>query len=202
MSLKDILVFLDVSPASEGRLRLATRVARDHGASLSAVFAYDDQATDLPPGLGVPRRGLMTQLSPPRPTSRGAHRLSTLPSDGFGNLVQSLGGEGDWHQLDRANETELIALARTADLIVIGQINPNTRARADVATGRRCRRLWPTSADGSVYRHFYGSRTSCSRCLGRVARGSARSQRCATGDRRRGRGDSDDRARARQGFRA
>src|ERR1700678_864576 len=56
MALKDILVFLDVSPASEGRLRLATRVARDHGASLSAVFASNDLAADFPPGLGVPRR--------------------------------------------------------------------------------------------------------------------------------------------------
>ena len=64
MSLKDILVFLDVSPASEGRLRLATRVARDHGASLSAVFAYDNREADFPPGLSVARRGLMTQLIP------------------------------------------------------------------------------------------------------------------------------------------
>jgi nucleotide-binding universal stress UspA family protein len=127
MGLKDILVFLDASPASEGRLRLATRVARDHGASLSAVFAHNDQATDFPPGLGVPRRGLMTQLVP---TAADITRSAPFIDDAerqFRESRQSLGGEGEWHQLDRANETELIALARAADLIVIGQVNPNAR---------------------------------------------------------------------------
>ncbi len=127
MGLKDILVFLDVSPASEGRLRLATRVARDHGASLSAVFAYNDQAADFPPGLGVPRRGLMTQLVPSAADLTRSSPLIDVAEQRFRESRTSLGGEGDWHQLDRANEAELIALARTADLIIIGQINPSVR---------------------------------------------------------------------------
>lgn len=91
MSLKDILVVLDVSPASEGRLRLATRVARDHGASLSAVFAYDDQATDLPPGLGVPRRGLMTQLVPTAADITRSAPFIDVAERRFGNLVNPSG---------------------------------------------------------------------------------------------------------------
>jgi nucleotide-binding universal stress UspA family protein len=127
MALKDILVFLDVNPASEGRLRLATRVARDHGASLSAVFASNDLAADFPPGLGVPRRGLMTQLVPTAADLTRSAPFIDVAQQRFRESRNSLGGEGDWHQLDRANEAELVALARTADLIIIGQTNPNAR---------------------------------------------------------------------------
>ncbi len=128
MSLKDILVFLDVSPTSEGRLRLATRVARDHGASLSAVFAYDNRGGSFPPGLGVPRRGLITQLIPAIADITESAMFIDIAEQRYRECLHSLGGEGEWHQLDRADEAEVIALARTADLIVIGQINPNTRA--------------------------------------------------------------------------
>ena len=38
MNFRDILVFLDESSASEGRLHLATKITRDHGACLNAVF--------------------------------------------------------------------------------------------------------------------------------------------------------------------
>ena len=127
MALKDILVCLDVSPASEGRLRLATRVARDHGASLSAVFVSNDQTGDFPPGLSVPRRGLMTQLVPTAADLACSLPFIDVAQQRFRESRDSLGGEGDWHQLDHANEAELIALARTADLIIIGQNNPNTR---------------------------------------------------------------------------
>jgi nucleotide-binding universal stress UspA family protein len=127
MSLKDILVFLDVTPASEGRLRLATRVARDHGASLSAVFSHDDQATGLPPGLGVARRGLLTQLVPSAADITQSATCIDAAEQRFRESRHSLGGNGDWHQLDRCHEAELIALARTADLIVVGQINPSAR---------------------------------------------------------------------------
>ena len=37
MSLKDIVVSLDPSPAGEERLRLATRIARDQGAYLTPI---------------------------------------------------------------------------------------------------------------------------------------------------------------------
>jgi nucleotide-binding universal stress UspA family protein len=128
MSLKDILVFLDASSASEGRLRLATRIARDHGASLSAVFAYSDQAAASPPGVGAPSRGMMAQLIPSMADITQSAMFVDAAKQLFRECLHSFGGEGDWHQLDRTNEAELIALARTADLTIIGQINPNARS--------------------------------------------------------------------------
>jgi K+-sensing histidine kinase KdpD len=40
MNFKDVLVFLDVHHSSEERLRLASNLAREHGAKLSAAFVF------------------------------------------------------------------------------------------------------------------------------------------------------------------
>jgi nucleotide-binding universal stress UspA family protein len=73
MSLRDIVVFLDASPASEERLRLATCVAREHGAYLSAVFAHHEQTVDVAVGLAA-RHGMATQLVP---SAAGTRRSAT-----------------------------------------------------------------------------------------------------------------------------
>ncbi len=67
MNLKDVLVVLDASPASEARLRLAMCVARDHGASLSAVYMLDDREDNIPHGPGVLLRGVAAQMLPNMP---------------------------------------------------------------------------------------------------------------------------------------
>jgi nucleotide-binding universal stress UspA family protein len=69
----------------------------------------------------------MTQLVPTAADITRSAPFIDVAERRFRESRNSLGGEGDWHQLDRANEAELIALARTADLIVIGQVNPNAR---------------------------------------------------------------------------
>lgn len=108
MNLRDILVFLDGGAASEQRLWLATSIARQHGACLSAVFLQDDRVIEIP--------------------------RSTLPSETvrhmFRDCLRSFGGEGDWYPLDRIDTAELIALARAADLTIIGQANPYLRRSA------------------------------------------------------------------------
>lgn len=98
MSLRDILVFLDGGSASEGRLQLAVRIAREHGADLSGVFLHDDQAGVL---------------------------AAELAEQQFRACHTSIGG--DWHRMERRDPAGLIALARTADLVVLGQINPHVR---------------------------------------------------------------------------
>jgi hypothetical protein len=51
MALRDILVFPDAGNAGEGRFQLATNVARDHGATLSAVFLQNGHVAGSPPNL-------------------------------------------------------------------------------------------------------------------------------------------------------
>jgi len=61
MQLRDIVVLLDEWPASEARMHLATRMARNHGAHLSAAFVHHDQAVFEAPGIAV-GHGLVAQL--------------------------------------------------------------------------------------------------------------------------------------------
>jgi nucleotide-binding universal stress UspA family protein len=128
VNLRDIVVFLDVGAASEERLRLATSIARQHEAYLCAVFLQDDRVAELPSGLSVPRIGLMAGAPIPVATevSRSVMFADTAERR-FRDCLRSFRGEGDWYALDRASTAELIALARAADLIVIGQVNPNAR---------------------------------------------------------------------------
>ena len=53
--------------------------------------------------------------------------LAEVAEERFRDRLSSFGIEGKWHPLDRADTAELIALAQTTDLIIIGQMNPDTR---------------------------------------------------------------------------
>lgn len=127
MNLHDVLVFLDASPASEVRLRLAARVARDHRASLSAAFVHDGQAAHVAPGPDASRQGLFAQLIPKVADAPHSALLADSVERRFRECAGCRGAEGDWHQLDRADVAKLIALARAADLIILGQVNPHVR---------------------------------------------------------------------------
>jgi nucleotide-binding universal stress UspA family protein len=126
MKLRDILVFLEAGSAGEGRLQLATNVARDHGASLSAVFLQNAQETGSPPRLGAPWLGATD--GPPIPGTTVTY--ATRPDSAeqlFHGRLRSLGIEGDWKRLSRADTNELIAFAQATDLVIIGQVDPDAR---------------------------------------------------------------------------
>jgi len=128
MKLKDILVYLDVGSAGDERLRLATRIARDHQACLSAVFLLDDQPAGSPPSPVVPGFGLAARPLTPNASdiSPGAV-LAESAEQQFRDWLRSFGLEGDWYPADRTGTAELVTLAQAADLIIIGQMNPNVR---------------------------------------------------------------------------
>ncbi len=126
MSLRDIMVVLDALPASEERMRLATRTARDHGAHLNAVFVHQGHAAVEAPGIGV-GHGLVSQFMP---GLAGARRI-TDAADGFEQRLRDclrwFGGDGSWHDVDESRVASLIAFTRTADLIIVGQNCRNVR---------------------------------------------------------------------------
>jgi nucleotide-binding universal stress UspA family protein len=126
MDLKDILVFLDDGSASEGRLELAMNIAHDHRACLSAVFMQSSRVSRSRPALAGPWLGLVK--GPPIPgaidTALGAV-LADIAEQRFRD--RGLDVEGDWYPIDGADVTELITLARAADLVIIGQVDPNAR---------------------------------------------------------------------------
>jgi nucleotide-binding universal stress UspA family protein len=128
MDLKDILVFLDAGKTCEARLELAKSIARDHGACLTGVFVEDERAEEPPPKSGVSQLGILAGLpaiSAPD-ISKGA-MLRDIAEQRFRDSLRFSGVEGNWHSLDQADMVELIALARAADLIIIGQMDPQAR---------------------------------------------------------------------------
>lgn len=126
MSLKDIVVFLDPSPAGEARLRLATRIARDQAAYLSAVFMRHHQAVDAAPA-GIMRRGVVTQLLPRAAGKPGKETTADQTEQRMREYVRWFGANGDWHDAGQAGSARLIALTRTADLIILGQTSRDVR---------------------------------------------------------------------------
>jgi hypothetical protein len=128
VSFRDILVFLDGGSASEGLLQLATKIARDHGAYLNAVFLQNGHAAGSRSRLAAPWLGLLA--GPPDAGAVGTTHVSR-PADAaeqqFRDCLRSLEVEGDWYPLSGAYTGELITLAQAADLVIIGQVMPDAR---------------------------------------------------------------------------
>jgi nucleotide-binding universal stress UspA family protein len=128
MDLKDILVFLDEGLASEGRLELAAHIAHDHRACLSAAFMQNNRVTRSLPAPTAPWLGMLAgpPLSGAIDTAPGAV-LADIAEQKFRDRRRCINVEGDWHPTDGTDLAELITLARSADLVIIGQVNPNAR---------------------------------------------------------------------------
>lgn len=128
MDLKDIIVFLDEGSAGEKRFELAANIAGDHQASLSAVYMQATRALRSPQIGAAPWLGLVG--GPPVPgaiDTAPEAELADIAERMFRSRLRSLDIRGDWYPIDRIDQAELIALARSADLIVVGQVNPGTR---------------------------------------------------------------------------
>jgi nucleotide-binding universal stress UspA family protein len=129
MNLKDILVFLDAGSASEGRLKLATNIARDHGAHLAAVYLPLDEKATLQPSIGASLPGWpATRLELCTIEVPKIAMLADIAESRFRAHLRSSGIDGRWQSLLGAKAAELIALAASADLIILGQTNPDARS--------------------------------------------------------------------------
>jgi len=104
------------------------RLAEQHGACLSAVFLEDDYIGELPSGLSIPRIALMAGTAvpvgtpPPRTAIDAEATSQTLRKQ-----LRCRKASGDWYSLSQPNISDIIRLARTADLVIMGQINPQMR---------------------------------------------------------------------------
>jgi nucleotide-binding universal stress UspA family protein len=132
MGLRDILVVLDAGPVSEKRLQLATRIARQQEASLSAVFLRSDRAAPsrvasrapqlaLTPGSSSELVAAIWEEAAPRDEGEVLERR-------FRDCVRCIEHGGEWYRLDRPDPAALVSLAKAADLVVMGQVNPHVGA--------------------------------------------------------------------------
>ena len=136
MSIKDILVHVDSTPSADKRLELAVVLADRHDAHLTGIH--------VSPSIYVPAMefgGL--------PATFFEHRQREIESDATAARTKfdSLAGKAniaiEWRNADGYPGETLIEHARCADLVVVGQRNPDADAQAGdlpdsilLATGR------------------------------------------------------------------
>ncbi len=123
--IQSILVHLDGSRRAEARLLLAHRLAREHGASLTALFAVTPpvQPTLALPG-GLPSMPMLGAIDP----DHRAHALALFAQVPEGGPVRA-----DWQELRGEPVVESFTRrALTADLMVLGQRDPLDAAGFDV----------------------------------------------------------------------
>jgi len=119
MSLSDILVCVDSTQAGGERLRLALRLAHQHGAYLTAAHVLDD----------LPESAAMAEAA----------------EQSFRQVLSLQGVSGDWRLIDGPDTTEMVMLAKSVDLAILGQ-------------------YWPKAANGIGFRPDQVA-TACGRPL-------------------------------------
>jgi nucleotide-binding universal stress UspA family protein len=124
MSLKDILVIVDDTDRSEARLRIAATIGRESGARLAVIcprLALSRPPRSLEPmdiAYGLP--GVAPVQERPTEPERLAY------AEDQANAVCSRAGiSADWIEDGDIDAAGLAALARTADLVVFGQTDPD-----------------------------------------------------------------------------
>jgi nucleotide-binding universal stress UspA family protein len=145
MKLGDILVCLDPTDAGEHRLHLAATIAREHQAHLSAAYVLTENIAGAAPygGLGVaapagaagiaegslvagiPAPGIP---SAPDPEATRDAALADIVEQRYREALRPRAIEGDWNLFGAGEAAELVALAKTVDLVVYGQASRDYRA--------------------------------------------------------------------------
>ncbi|MEO3474022.1 universal stress protein [Roseomonas sp. CAU 1739] len=122
MPLKDILVHLDTTPQSAGRLELAIDLARRHDAHLTALHVVDigmPLIAMADGGGGVALAGLIDQMR--ESALADAARIEAA----FRERMRREAMQGEWRQAE-GMVAELVTLhARYADLVIVGQEDPD-----------------------------------------------------------------------------
>jgi nucleotide-binding universal stress UspA family protein len=146
VAIKDVLVCLNASETSERHLRLAANLSRQHRAHLTAAYLLSghERTSDSVYGPGAIEIGIVgpaiARIGEERHDSSNADREGNAPQHSFGvetaeshfrETLQLTGITGEWYIFDPGEVDELIAMATAADLVIVGQHNPETPATAE-----------------------------------------------------------------------
>ena len=99
MELSDILVCVDSTEAGAGRLKLALRLAQQHHAYLTGAYV----------------------LEPANRDGATAGARAEQAEERFREALRLHGIDGDWRLIDGPDIAEIVALAKSADLAILGQ---------------------------------------------------------------------------------
>ena len=120
MAIRDILVHLDAAPAATARLVLAATLARRHGARLTGLAVIDIVLPPIatPDGGGAALGALLDAM----------RRDALVEAEGirthFEETLFRLGVAGEWRVAEGLTAELVARHGRTADLVVLGQPDP------------------------------------------------------------------------------
>lgn len=130
MALRDILVQLDATEQGRARLRIAADLARQHGAQLIGIHAFDlplpFAAADA--GSGMALADLLKRMRD------DAAATAASVEAAFREQLRHDGIDGEWRLVEGPVAERVALHARYADLLVLGQADPEGEPPADDAT--------------------------------------------------------------------
>ena len=118
MYIKDILVHVDLSPACDERVRLAMRLAQRFKANLTGAFVLPSMEMAAPPESGAAAIAVVNWLTE---LEEAAAKLGQQ----FVARLRDQGIDGTWVAKHGPARLEITRLARMADLVVLGQRDPD-----------------------------------------------------------------------------
>jgi nucleotide-binding universal stress UspA family protein len=138
MALKDLLVCIDAGAVSDARVKLAFDLARAHRANLAGAYVIPDPESLIAhPPAGVIPPGDITNIGyaamiPGSPAGEVLHEAEAAESaeQHFLGELRINGIEGEWLLFDAGEEAQLIELAKSVDLTIVGQLSPESRDTA------------------------------------------------------------------------
>ncbi len=118
MALKEILVHVDTAPSVGRRIKVAAALARTHGAVLTGLFVLSKPHIPEYIRSQMPGDFLDTQMKSAQRAAKEAERL-------FRELAGQAGVDLDWYCAEGNHAETLSLYGRYADLVVLGQRDPN-----------------------------------------------------------------------------
>jgi len=137
VAIRDILVCLDATDAGEARLRLAAAIARERHARLVGAYLLSEQIAGAPSyGIGIPAPAAAAAIAPGAliagvpapdvpPAANPAADLADIVEQRFRAALPGTQHADDWNLFGTGEGDELAALAKSFDLVVLGQASPD-----------------------------------------------------------------------------
>ena len=118
MSIKDILVHVDLSPACDERVRLAMQLAQQFKANLTGAFVLPSMEMAAPPESGAAAIAVVNWLAE-------LEEAAAKREQQFVATLRDQGIDGSWVAKHGPARLEIARLARMANLVVLGQRDPD-----------------------------------------------------------------------------
>jgi len=118
MTVKDIFVHVDAAKGNDARVEAAIELANQHGAMLTGVYVVSRPVVPAYAEVQISEDVLRAQASALREAAEKAQ-------EGFLNIAKSKVHDAEWRCYEGVADSVLTSEARTADVLIVGQHDPD-----------------------------------------------------------------------------